>query len=74
MRRVSSFVGMGAAALITLPLSALSAWAGACSTAATPIYVYTTAGFSCNVGEVTFSNMSVTVNTGSIGAIRPLVL
>jgi len=68
MRRVSSFVGVGAAALFVLPLSALSAWAAPCSTAATPISVYTAAGFSCNVDGVIFSNMSITVNTGSIGA------
>jgi len=67
MRRVSSFVGVGAAALFALPLSALSAWAAPCPTAATPISVYTAPGFSCNVDGVTFSQLAVTVNTGSIG-------
>jgi hypothetical protein len=67
MRRVSSFVGVGAAALITLPLSALSAWGAPCPTVATALSVYTAPGFSCNVDGVTFSGVTVTVNTGSIG-------
>ena len=58
MRRVSSVAGV-AVALITMPLAGLPAWGAACPTALTPVTTFTTAGFSCNVDGVTFSNFSI---------------
>jgi hypothetical protein len=66
MRRASSVVGV-AAALTTISLVGSSAWAASCPTVATPISVYTAAGFSCNVDGVIFSGMTITVSSGSIG-------
>jgi hypothetical protein len=78
MRRVSSVVGV-AAALTTMLLAGLPAWADAClSTAVTtfnsPITFNTTGlpSTSCQVDGVTFSNMVIHVNSGSIGS--PLLL
>ena len=78
MLKVRSLVG-AAAALIATPLMGLPAWAdvAACPTAPTPLSVYTAAGFSCSVGEVIFSVMSLVVTNGSIGSnptITPLIV
>jgi hypothetical protein len=74
MLNVRSLVGV-AAALIVTPLMGLPAWAdAACPTAA--LSVYTAAGFSCQVGEVIFSGISLVVTNGSIGSnptITPLI-
>jgi hypothetical protein len=54
-----------AAALAAGPLLGVSpAWAGACVTAS--VATYEASGFSCNVGTVTFS--SITVNTTTTGS------
>jgi hypothetical protein len=42
-----------ATALITMPFMGLPAWADACVTA--PVSTYTAPGFSCSVGDMTFS-------------------
>jgi hypothetical protein len=47
-----------AAALITMPFMGLPAWGAACVTA--PVSTYTAPGFSCSVGDKTFSNIEVT--------------
>jgi hypothetical protein len=47
-----------AAALITMPFMGLPAWGAACETA--PVFTYTAAGFSCSVGDKTFSDIVVT--------------
>jgi hypothetical protein len=54
MRRVLVGSAMGALTLLGAPLAAQSA---PCVTA--PISVYTAAGFSCQVGSETFSNISI---------------
>jgi hypothetical protein len=56
MLKVRSLVAV-AAALIATPLMGLPAWANACVTA--PVATYEVAGFSCNVGPVTFSNITL---------------
>src|SRR5438477_819000 len=60
--KISSLVGVGAAALIASPLLGQSAWGAVCSTG--PLSTYTAPSFSCNVDGVTFSN--ITINTNSI--------
>jgi hypothetical protein len=66
----SSFLGV-AAALITMPLAALPAWGAACpvSTPVTPDVIVKFNGTDtfCNVDGVTFSNVLIHVNQGSIG-------
>lgn len=44
-----------------------SAWAAACPTA--PVAVYESSDFSCNVGPVTFSGISVTAAIGGSGTV-----
>lgn len=44
-----------------------SAWAAACVTA--PVTVYETSNFSCNVGPVTFSSISVLIGGGGSGTV-----
>jgi hypothetical protein len=46
-----------AAALITMPFMGLPVWGAPCETAS--VDVYTAAGFSCSVGDKTFSDMHV---------------
>jgi hypothetical protein len=72
MKKLLLGTAMGAVGFLG---ASLSAHAGPCVTA--PVATYTAAGFSCNVDGVTFSNLSLTVNTGSIGSsptISPLIL
>jgi hypothetical protein len=66
MLKVRSLVGV-AAALIATPLMGLPAWASACVPGT--VGDYTTAGFSCSVGPVTFSNIAVTVTTVGTGSV-----
>jgi hypothetical protein len=53
-----------AAALIAMPLMGSPAWSAACMSA--PVSTYTAAGFSCNVGEFTFSNIDVSAPLGGV--------
>src|SRR5271166_1965429 len=46
---------------------ASSAWAGACATA--PVAIYEAAGFTCNVGPVTFSDIVVMGSTTGSGVV-----
>jgi hypothetical protein len=78
MLKVRSLVGV-AAALITMPLAALPAWADAClftpvATFGPPITFNTSgpASTSCSVDGVTFSNMTITVNQGTINNVSLL--
>jgi hypothetical protein len=68
MFRVPTLVG--AAALIATPLMGLPAWGAACSGfvgvgGVIPVATATASGFSCEVGQLTFSNMDVTNSPGS---------
>jgi hypothetical protein len=56
-----------AGSLLGLSLSGSSALAAACSIA--PVSTYTATGFSCSVGPVTFSNISVTPTTTGSGSV-----
>ena len=56
MRRVSSLVGV-AAAVIAAPFMGLPAWGLPCVTA--PVSTYTAPGFSCSVGDKTFSDIVI---------------
>src|ERR1700746_3701931 len=85
MVKCRSFVCV-AAALAAIPLMGLPAWAADClatslagQTTGNPITFNTSAGLatSCSVDGVTFSNMTLTVNNGSIGtnpSLLPIVL
>jgi hypothetical protein len=53
-----STLTVGAATLIASSLLAAPAWSAECVQA--PVATYTASGFSCNVGPVTFSGISVT--------------
>lgn len=53
--------------LLALSLSGSSALAAACATA--PVSTYTASGFSCSVGPVTFSDISVTSATSGAGVV-----
>ena len=52
--------------LLGVVLAAPSAWAGACATA--PSSTYTASGFSCTVGLVTFSDITIVTSTVGTGA------
>jgi hypothetical protein len=57
MLRTSSLIRI-AGALVALPFIGSQAWSAACVSA--PVGTYTAAGFSCDVGGVTFSNITLT--------------
>jgi hypothetical protein len=70
MLKVRSLVGV-AAALIATPLMGLPAWGAACSSFVgmggfIPVATATASSFSCEVGQLTFSNMDVANSPGSI--------
>jgi hypothetical protein len=72
MLKVRSLVGV-AAAVIAMPLMSSQAWSAACVSA--PVATYMTAGFSCNVDGVTFSQFNVTtVGLVSLGNFSPFTL
>jgi hypothetical protein len=58
MRRVSSFVGVGAAALITTSFIVAPDMAAAAPCGTTTLNNWLVSGFSCTVGDQTFSNFS----------------
>jgi hypothetical protein len=66
MPRVPSIVSF-AAALMATPLIALPAWSAPCVIGS--VATYTTAGFSCNVGPMTFSNIAVNVTVSGGGSV-----
>jgi len=66
MLKVRSLFGV-AAALVVTPLIGVPAWASACVPGS--VAAYTTAGFSCNVGPITFSNIAVNVTTFGTGSV-----
>jgi hypothetical protein len=49
-----------------------SAQAGPCPTVPTSSSVYTASGFSCSVGTLTFSSMSISPSTSGDGTIGPI--
>lgn len=70
MLKVRSLVGV-AAALIATPLMGLPAWGAACSSFITmgnliPIATATASGFSCEVNQLTFSNIQVNNSGGPL--------
>jgi hypothetical protein len=68
-RRYLAFVALAAGPLLGMSplLGASSALAAACATAS--VSVYEAAGFSCNVGPVTFSDVSVGSTTSGSGVV-----
>jgi PEP-CTERM motif len=68
-RRCLAFAALAAGTLLGMSplLGASSALAAACATAS--VSVYEAAGFSCNVGPVTFSNISVSTTTSGTGVV-----
>ena len=66
MLKRSTLVGV-AAALIATPLMGLPAWGDACVIA--PVATYTTAGFSCNVDGLLFSNINVSTTVSGGGSV-----
>jgi hypothetical protein len=68
-RRCLAFAALAAGTLSGMSpwLGASSALAAACATAS--VGVYEAAGFSCNVGPVTFSDISVLTTTSGSGVI-----
>jgi hypothetical protein len=68
-RRCLTFAALAAGTLLGMSplLGASSALAAACGTAS--VSVYEAAGFSCNVGPVTFSDISVLTTTSGSGVV-----
>ena len=68
-RRYLAFVALAAGPLLGMSplLGASSALAAACATAS--VSVYEAAGFSCNVGPVTFSDITVGATTSGSGVV-----
>ena len=68
-RRYLAFAALAAGTLLGMSplLGASSALAAACATAS--VSVYEAAGFSCNVGPVTFSDISVLSTTNGSGVV-----
>jgi hypothetical protein len=66
MRKHLALVAVAATPFLALA-GASSAWAAACIT--DPVSVYTAPGFSCNVGPVTFSHISVTPSVSGSGSV-----
>jgi hypothetical protein len=68
-RRCLAFAALAAGTLLGMSplLGASSALAAACATAS--VSVYEAAGFSCNVGSVTFSDISVGTTTSGSGEV-----
>jgi hypothetical protein len=68
-RRCLAFAALAAGTLLGMSpmLGSSSALAAACATAS--VSAYETAGFSCNVGPVTFSDFSVLTTTSGSGAV-----
>ena len=68
-RRYLAFVALAAGPLLGMSplLGASSALAAACATAS--VSVYEAAGFSCNVGSVTFSDITVGATTSGSGVV-----
>ena len=69
-RRCVAFAALAAGPLLGMSpfLGASSALAAACATAS--VSVYEAAGFSCNVGPVTFSDVSVGSTTSGLRSRR----
>jgi hypothetical protein len=68
-RRCLAFATLAAGTLLGVPplFGASSALAAACATAS--VSVYEAAGFSCNVGAVTFSDISVSTTASGSGVV-----
>ncbi len=59
--------GFGVVAAVALATSGSSAWTATCATA--PVATYTTAGFTCTVDGLTFSDFAVNVTTAGGGSV-----